>query len=467
MQLVAYGAQDVYLTGNPQITFFKVIYRRHTNFSMESIEQTFNGNADWGKKVTCTISRNGDLIHRMYLRVTLPAVTAGVGKAFRWLNWLGHILVKNVEIEIGGQRIDKQYGDWLHIWNELTQTAGHQLGYANMVGNTPKLTTLQKINAGGSGSSSFPSEILYIPFEFWFNRNPGLALPLIALQYHEVKVNLEFRDATDCYYAANVDNSGAHTPSQSAVVPGSLGSTSLFVDYIFLDTDERRRFAQVSHEYLIEQLQFTGDESTNSVSNKIKLNFNHPVKELVWVTQVDDHVTDSGAGDYRGKQWFNYSDAYDVSYVSAGAFTSAAALVNNADIYAGGMPGVAAGGANNVYLPVSFENGTNPVSLAKLQLNGHDRFSERDGRYFNLVQPYQHHENVPSTGINVYSFALKPEDHQPSGTCNMSRIDNATLQLTLTSAAVSGGRSVKVRVYAVNYNVLRIMSGMGGLAYSN
>lgn len=362
---------------------------------------------------------------------------------------------------------DKQYGDWLHIWNELTQTAGHQLGYSNMVGNTPKLTTLQKINGNGSGTSSFPSEILYVPFEFWFNRNPGLALPLIALQYHEVKVNLEFRDVTDLYFAGNVANDGTITPSQSAVVPGSLGSTSLFVDYIFLDTDERRRFAQVSHEYLIEQLQFTGDESTNSVSNKIKLNFNHPVKELVWVTQVDDHVTDSGAGEYRGKQWFNYSDAFDVSYVSSGAFTSAAALVNNADIYAGSMPGVAAGGANNVYVPVSFENGTNPVALAKLQLNGHDRFSERDGRYFNLVQPYQHHENVPSTGINVYSFALKPEDHQPSGTCNMSRIDNATLQLTLTPAAVTGGRSVKVRVYAVNYNVLRIMSGMGGLAYSN
>lgn len=326
-----------------------------------------------------------------------------------------------------------------------------------MVGNVPKLTNLV------TGSATVPSEILYVPFEFWFNRNPGLALPLIALQYHEVKVNLEFRDATDCYFAVTDMTANPIVPSQSAVTVGSLGTTSLFVDYIFLDTDERRRFAQVSHEYLIEQLQFTGDESTSSLSNKIKLNFNHPVKELVWVVQVDDHVTPSGTAyrDNRGLQWFNYTDAWDVSYASAGAFTSGAALVNNSDVYAGSMPGVAAGGANGVYLPVSFENGANPVSLAKLQLNGHDRFSERDGRYFNLVQPYQHHENVPKQGINVYSFALKPEEHQPSGTCNMSRIDNATLQLTLSSGTVTGGRSAKVRVYAVNYNVLRIMSGMG------
>lgn len=336
-----------------------------------------------------------------------------------------------------------------------------------MVGNTPKLTSLVKVNSGGS-SVTVPSEILYVPFEFWFNRNPGLALPLIALQYHEVKVNLEFRELSDCYFAANWDNTTL-TPSQSAVVPSSLGTTSLFVDYIYLDTDERRRFAQVSHEYLIEQLQFTGDESTSSTSNKVKLNFNHPVKELVWVVQPDAHVTDATAGDYTGKQWFNYTDNYDVSYVAAGAFTFASSniLVNNPDTSVGSMPGVAAGGANGVYLPVSFESGANPVSTAKLQLNGHDRFSERDGRYFNLVQPYQHHENVPKQGINVYSFGLKPEEHQPSGTCNMSRIDNATLQLNLTSQAVTGGRSVKVRVYALNYNVLRIMSGMGGLAYSN
>ena len=449
MQLVAYGAQDIYLTGNPQITFFKVIYRRHTNFSMESIEQTFNGSADFGKKVTCTISRNGDLIHRVYLRTELPAVAAESTKKFRWLNWLGHILIKNVEVEIGGQRIDKHYGDWLHIWNELTQSAGHQLGYANMVGNIPALT---------NAADSVAKEILYIPLEFWFCRNPGLALPLIALQYHEVKINLEFNDVKNCYWHGAADG----TPSALSTTP-SLQTTSLFVDYIYLDTDERRRFAQVSHEYLIEQLQFTGDESTSNANNKIKLNFNHPVKELIWVVQKDSNLGDAVA---FGKQWFNYTDDLDKSLTSAGGFYSSNSTlvgVNVADQFAGSMPGVAAGGANNVFIPVSFEDGKNPVSLAKLQLNGHDRFSERDGRYFNLVQPYQHHENVPTQGINVYSFGLKPEEHQPSGTCNFSRIDNATLNLTLTT----GNSTVKIRVYAVNYNVLRIMSGMGGLAYSN
>jgi hypothetical protein len=385
MQLVAYGAQDIYLTGNPQITFFKVVYRRHTNFSMESIEQTFNGAADFGKRVTCTVSRNGDLMHRVYLQVTVPALSGddSSDSSATWVDWLGHALIKNVEVEIGGQRVDKHYGDWMHIWNELTQSAGKKDGYETMVGK----------NVDGKTD-------LYIPLEFWFCRNPGLALPLIALQYHEVKINLEFRSAAECL-----------TPT--ATTTPSLLAASLYVDYIYLDTDERRRFAQVSHEYLIEQLQFTGDESISSTSNKIKLNFNHPCKELVWVVQSDDNV-DTG-------DLFDYTDSESV----------------------------------------------NCTASAKLQLNGHDRFSERFGKYFNLVQPYQHHTNVPKDGINVYSFGLKPEEHQPSGTCNMSRIDNATLQLTTTAATVSSASDAKVRVYATNYNVLRIMSGMGGLAYSN
>jgi hypothetical protein len=378
MQLVAYGAQDIYLTGNPQITFFKVVYRRHTNFSMESIQQTFNGAIDFDRKVTCTISRNGDLIHRIYLQVEFAKDST--------LNaWAGHKLVKSVEIEIGGQRIDKHYGDWLHIWNELTQTAGHYNGYKQMVSGTEFGDDLS------TTVGSQDAQVLYIPLQFWFCRNPGLALPLIALQYHEVKINIEFA-------------------SKSAVLTtGTLNDASLFVDYIYLDTDERRRFAQVSHEYLIEQLQFTGDETA---SNKIKLNFNHPVKELIWVEKEDD----SAVGDYQ------------TTYESA-----------------------------------------------KLQLNGHERFSARKPNYFQLVQPYQHHERVPvdawtvgtqddykGTGINVYSFALKPEEHQPSGTCNMSRIDNATLNLVGIKQTENN-----VKVFAVNYNVLRIMSGMGGLAYSN
>lgn len=389
LQLVAYGAQDVYLTGNPQITFFKVIYRRHTNFSMEAIEQTFNGSADFGRRVTCQISRNGDLIHRMYLQVTLPALESSE----KWTDYVGLALIKNVEIEIGGQKIDKQYGDWMYIWNELSLPTGKRDGYKKMVG-------------GNTWSAASAATTLYIPLEFWFCRNPGLALPLIALQYHEVKVNLEFRAL-------------AELSAVGGTISGeTLENASLWVDYIFLDTDERRRFAQLSHEYLIEQLQFTGDESVTSsaTSSKVKITFNHPVKELVWVVQRDAVVTSSS------NDWFNYSD-------------------NDLEV-----------------------NGANLCTSAKLQLNGHDRFAERAGNYFNLVQPYQHHENIPTNvGINVYSFALKPEEHQPSGTLNMSRIDTAVLNLG--HSALSG--TAKIRVYALSYNVLRIMSGMGGLAYSN
>ncbi len=367
---------------------------------------------------------------------------------------------------------DKHYGDWMHIWNELTQSAGHQLGYANMVGNVPSLTT-PLLNTSTSTDATVAGQVLYIPLEFWFCRNPGLALPLIALQYHEVKINLEMREVKDCFWAGTSTNNGTNwTTNLNAVSVGSMASCSLFVDYIYLDTDERRRFAQVSHEYLVDQLQFSGDESTSNSNNKIKLNFNHPCKELVWVVQRDEVVNDQSGSvladaHAMGKQWFNYTDALDLTYAS-GVWSAAAALVNPGSRDAGSMPGVAAGGANNVFLPVSFENGKNPVSLAKLQLNGHDRFQEMDGKYFNCVQPYQHHENVPSTGINVYSFGLKPEEHQPSGTCNMSRIDNANLSLTLTDASVGGTtKTCKIRVYATNYNVLRIMAGMGGMAYSS
>lgn len=389
-------------TGNPQITYFKVVYRRHTNFAIESIEQTFSGTSDFGRKVVSTISRNGDLIHRVYLQVTLPAISNSAGTV-NWVRNVGHVLISNVELEIGGQRIDKQYGDWLNIWNELTLPAEKEDTYNVMIGNTTALTT---------PSSSIASTVLYIPFQFWFNRNPGLALPLIALQYHEVKIDLEFRAAAQCIQTDDGALPSSGTPA--------LTDASLYVDYIYLDTDERRRFAQVSHEYLIEQVQFTGDESISSTSNKIKLNFNHPVKYLAWVIQLDSNVTNGNA--VGPNNWADYTDQ------TGGAFA-----------------------------------GNDTLDNAKLQLNGHDRFSVREEAYFNLVQPYQHFPRGPATGIYVYSFALNPIEHQPSGTVNMSRIDNATLQFDTTTSS----NAAKFRIYAVNYNVLRIMSGMGGLAYSN
>ena len=540
MQLVAYGAQDVYLTGNPQITFWKVTYRRHTNFAMESIEQTFNGQADFGRRVTCTISRNGDLAYRTYLQVTLPEINQNLnsnGAVYsRWLDFPGEQMISQVEVEIGGQRIDRQYGDWMHIWNQLTLSKEQERGYYKMVGNTTQLTYITdpsfddvdgpcEANAPRqvcAPRNALPETTLYVPFQFWYCRNPGLALPLIALQYHEIKINLDIRPIDECLWA--VDSlASEETPSNHKVTTAynqSLVAASLYVDYVFLDTDERRRMAQNPHEYLIEQLQFTGDESVGSSSNKIKLNFNHPCKELVWVVQPDanvDYCSSLECGNplfmVMGAQPFNYTDAIDalpnavhafggelgvagagntggfLTTDNGGLFVDAGAvdLATNLNFWGAsnstggtyqqphlGFPGIQNSGVSDAGTFVLAESaldmhcwGENPVVTAKLQLNGQDRFSEREGTYFDLVQPFQHHTRAPDTGINVYSFALRPEEHQPSGSCNFSRIDNATLQLVLSNATVIGTSTAKVRVYATNYNVLRVMSGMGGLAYCN
>jgi len=538
MQLVAYGAQDVYLTGNPQITFWKVSYKRHTNFAMESIEQTFNGQADFGRRVTCTISRNGDLAYRTYLQVTLPEINqsmrnvndAGAGVYARWLDFPGEQLISQVEVEIGGQRIDRQYGDWMHIWNNLTLPVDQTAGYYGMVGNTTELTFITDPSfndVDGPCQSNAPRQVcaprnalpettLYVPFQFWYCRNPGLALPLIALQYHEVKINLDIRPIDECLWAVGSLNTAKCTTNGGRVTAAynqSLVAASLYVDYVFLDTDERRRMAQNPHEYLIEQLQFTGDESVGSSSNKIKLNFNHPVKELIWVVQPDQNVDYCSSLDcnqllYKllGAQPFNYTDAVDALPNAIHAFGGPEAVDAYIDasglFYDAGAGDETISSSNQWWTTGSLDHGgsydqpnfnssmnsgvsdagtfvlaetslplhcwgQNPVVTAKLQLNGQDRFSEREGTYFDLVQPYQHHTRTPDTGINVYSFALRPEEHQPSGSCNFSRIDNATLQLVLSNATVEGTKTAKVRVYATNYNVLRIMSGMGGLAYSN
>ncbi len=496
MQLVAYGAQDVYLTGNPQITFWKVTYRRYTNFAMESIEQTFNGQADFGRRVTCTISRNGDLAYRTYLQVTLPEITGGTETYARWLDFPGHQLISQVEVEIGGQRIDRQYGDWMHIWNQLTLPAEQQKGYFKMIGNTTQLTyitdpTFADVDGPCGGNApvnvcaprkSLPETTLYVPLQFWYCRNPGLALPLIALQYHEVKINLDLRPIDECLWAVK-SLTGDNDQKHKTAYNNSLVAASLYVDYIFLDTDERRRMAQNPHEYLIEQLQFTGDESVGSSSNKIKLNFNHPCKELVWVAQPDANVDycsayTGGSLLYKvlGAQPFNYTDAVDALPNALHAFDdNDSHLAAASDFLASDEMGITANaGVSDAATFVLGESaldmhcwGENPVVVAKLQLNGQDRFSEREGSYFDNVQPFQHHTRTPDAGINVYSFALRPEEHQPSGSCNFSRIDNATLQLVLSNNAIANTNTAKVRVYATNYNVLRVMSGMGGLAYSN
>ena len=526
MQIVAYGAQDLFLTGTPEITYWKVSYRRHTNFAMESIEQTFQGQADFGRRVSAVLSRNGDLAYRTYLQVTLPEINQGMRSGTdhvyaRWLDYIGEQMIAQVEVEIGGQRIDRQYGDWMHIWNQLTMSAEQQKGYWKMIGHTTQLTYITDHNfadvagpCAGSGGpaqvcaprNALPETTLYVPLQFWFTKNPGLALPLIALQYHEVKINLDIRPIGECLWAIKDLAASSGSQAVTTAYQQSLVAASLYIDYIFLDTDERRKMAQNPHEYLIEQLQFTGDESVGSSSNKIKLNFNHPCKELIWVVQPDANVDYCSSLEANntlfktfGAQPFNYTDAIDAlpnaihAFASPNSADGSNAFITTAGLFdqPGGIDvtesqgssyawtGALAGsgivaGVSDAGTFVLAETaldmhcwGENPVVTAKLQLNGQDRFSEREGSYFDVVQPFQHHTRAPDCGINLYSFALRPEEHQPSGSCNFSRIDNAVLQLVLSSGTVAGTSTAKVRVYALSYNVLRVMSGMAGIAYSN
>jgi len=370
-----------------------------------------------------------------------------------------------------------------------------------MIGHTTQLTYMtadgRAAIAGPCAAAGAPNQVcaprnalpettLYVPLQFWFCRNPGLALPLIALQYHEVKINIDFRPIGECLFAVDPAATAASSASVTQAYQQSLVAASLYVDYIFLDTDERRKMAQNPHEYLIEQVQFTGDESVGSSSNKIKLNFNHPCKELIWVVQPDanvDYCDSLIAGTTlhatSGAQPFNYTDAVDSlpnDIAAYGGIDNAVADMSESGLgdVANTATGTTAQGLSDAGSFVLAETaldmhcwGENPVVTAKLQLNGQDRFSEREGSYFDTVQPFQHHTRAPDSGINVYSFGLRPEEHQPSGSCNFSRIDNAVLQLVLSAGAVSGVNTAKVRVYAVNYNVLRVMSGMAGVAYSN
>jgi hypothetical protein len=501
MQLVAYGAQDIYLTGNPQITFFKVVYRRHTNFSMETIQQTISGSStistDSGNTGTVTISRNGDLVSNVYVEVVSNGIIANTVD--------GHTLVSNVECEIGGQRIDYHETEWLQVWSELTTTAEKAHGYKFMVG------------AGGmswgstlDGANTGPGRCL-VPLRFWFCRNPGLALPLIALQYHEVKLKFTW---------------GAATTNSTATV---------WCDYIYLDTDERRRFAQVSHEYLIEQLQIQS-EGTSKASHK--LNFNHPVKELIWTEgAVSDNTTKcklvlNGHDRFaeQHNEYFRLLQPYE--------YHTSTPRQNIIGEHAGLLSGIGhvldASGVTTSYDPsnalttetyIAMSDATtiaagdaigsrNFIQVSEAQASaftvGHHYFTMHTDASSNLLVlvPYNrctfvsaagsngakvigfyndiHSGEASQTGdlmeifalegdtagliegrtsslnkkIHVYSFALKPEEHQPSGTCNFSRIDNAQLNFSGTPPTLNN-------IYAVNYNVLRIMSGMGGLAYSN
>ena len=430
LQLVAYGAQDAYITGNPHITFWKVLFKRHTNFAVEAFRVNFTGMPTYGQRVVAIVNRNADLIWKTYVEVTLPATDASA--AVKWTGGaqrrLGYLMLKQIEVEIGGQIIDRHYGEWLYLWETLTADFDTSIKLDSMVGGQYNSLDTSAVSCQGR------PDVLYVPLQFWFNRNPGLALPLIALQYHEVRFNITLEDSINLVEGAAA--TGASLAAAAAALP-ALKDMALYIDYVYLDVEERRRFAQASHEYLIEQLQYSGQQTITTGSGRIDLTLNHPVKELIWVFQDARYTDCSLPTGLKFTAPFYYNDI---------------------------------------------------VNRGRIQLNGQDRFDERYGDYFWKVQPYQHHTGggfnrfigetavIPKTAnpINMYSFAISPEEHQPSGTCNFSRIDTATLvyDSVIANPPVVGSYPSKAypynfRMYAVNYNIFRIMSGMGGLAYSN
>jgi hypothetical protein len=459
MQLVAYGSQDVYLTGNPQITFFKAVYKRHTNFAMECIQQVFNGTPSRGAKSSVTVSRNGDLVHEVFLKFKTgtplkydAAADGEIEQESMAASWPVECGVSEVELSIGGQSIDKHTREWFRLRDELYHNETQKKQYSKMT--CPGRSYRDFVTSGLEGD-------LFLPFNFSFNVHPGLALPLIALQYHEVKLDVTF--------AATIDSTLGELTS---------GNVEMWANYVYLDTDERRKFAQNQHEYLIEQVQRQQESSVTGQSGKnVRLNFNHPVKELIWAFQRGNPVNyDAAAVADRGGPWGNFANCGLVSRFTGGNGQS---LVGDSDGAEGPLDqdgvirqracgeGGATSGAGEVSESTSVECAHGPLLSFKLQLNGHDRFSEQSSDYFNKVQPAFHHSGSPSAGVYCYSFALKPENHQPSGSCNFSRIDNATAVIKKKIPSTLTDSCSTLNMYAVNYNVLRIMSGMGGLAYSN
>jgi len=424
MQLVAYGSQDIYLTANPKVTFFQAVYKRHSNFASEVIEQTVNGNPADNGRVSITIARNGDLVQDMYLEMKAKSGLSSSSKGASAI-YAAERAIKDIEVSIGGQRIDRHFQKWWRLFDNLYHTEAKKADYAKMTSNTQ-------------------NGAIYLPLIFWFNRHPGLSLPLIALQYHECRVDVDLSSEFSHYTDGN--------------------TLKCWANYHFLDTEERRRFAQKSHEYLIEQVQHTGTDSVSATSTKqVRLSFNHPVKELLFAF---------GNGSVSNASLWNFTSNLAETAVVLESDVHALGATSNIFVpvtYATGAPLLAVGQGYSESTvcedgAVAATRAVGPLSEFKVILNGQDRMKAQSGKYFNQVQPYTYHAGSPVPGVYSYSFALKPEEHQPSGTCNFSRIDNAQVSVTLKSGAT---QSETMHLFATNYNVLRVQSGMGGLAFSN
>ena len=464
LQLVAQGKQDVFLSGNPQISFFKMVYRRHTNFAIESQPMYFDGTPNFGQRITCLVPRRGDLLGRVYLNVTLPQIfDASNGNPVSYCNSVGHALIREISIEVGEQEIDRQTGEWMEVWTDVSTPASQREALNQMIGR-------QNTYAPPSLVPSTNGLALEIPLQFWFCRNPGNYLPLLALQYHPVRINITLNPLQSLFWSPDISGTTSNCTTQ--VQPATIANMMLWGDYVYLDTEERRRFVANAHEYLIEQVQFTPPyiATTNQATATIPVEFNHPIKEFLFVAQRDI---------MRARhEYFNYSN------------------LGLADIYpvqAPPNPPYYQGTLDTILPPplnASVSQRTDLIATAVLQLDGYDRFQVRDAPYFRLTQTYEHHTTTPieiaqtslagtpppiqplvqPLFIYNYSFALRPEDFQPTGTMNASRIDSIVWQInmnqTLNQSDTVNRGNVRITVYATNYNVFRVIDGFGGLLFT-
>lgn len=523
MQLVSYGSEDLYLTGNPQITFFKVVYKRHTNFAYEWIPIYFNPTLSWSTtesvQMSGPIPRQGDLIRDMALVIDLPAIYSNSDENFKWVKNLGQVLLNNATITVAGQTINKEYGQWLNIWSELTIPEDHRPAYNELIGNTPDMYN-PLFHYGDIGTGVFPTikkRRLRIPLPFWFTQHPGLALPLIAIQYVAVEIGIDLRPLNDLFTIGIPAVSPSQLWDDPSTAPGSnhiaLRQTlteqgygpsnifwkfvngmnapgrwnqNIFVDtkYVFLDNAERRLFAAAVSEYLItqvERLEFTG---LLGGPNTVDIDFYHPVKEMVWIFQRDD-VSDRN-------QWTNYTTLANTDDMPR--FLDLLNSYRNAeDLQLTPQP------IDNVLLPSGltvsefiaqinctdqlkqyrndmdvFDQVYNIMYNGEFIFNGHKRQEPKTNFYYQYQEPLNAHTSTPSIDkqIYVFSFAEKPEMIQPSGSSNFTRYHNPEFQFTIKSQlpvgeCITDNERYNLYFYVRQINIVRIMNGIMGLVWAN
>jgi hypothetical protein len=441
LQLVATGKQDLFLTGNPQVSFFKMVYRRHTNFATEAQPMYFDGTPNFGQRITCLIPRRGDLLGRVYLDVTLPRIFDTSGNVLSYTNSVGHALIAEITFEVGEQEIDRQTGEWMEIWTQLTTPYGQRDALNEMIGRFEPFYPPNLVPGANSEGLR-----LLIPLQFYFCRNPGLYLPLLALQYHPVRINITLRPLQQLFWLPPppgiTQENWKPACNMNVDCTTQIVNMMLWGEYVYLDVEERRMFVSTSHEYLIEQVQYTPPYALTAqqTTATVSVEFNHPIKEFMFVAQRDEMI--------NRNEWFNYSNrgidepnpAYILPYM-------------NSNAPAGRM---------------------DLISSAKLQLDGYDRFMARTPQYFRLQQPYEHHTTTPvHSFIYNYCFALRPEDIQPTGTMNASRIDSIVWQIQMNPLlsnpqipAWQQRGNCRIVVYGHNYNVFRVINGFGGLLFT-